>query len=396
MRVLLAHNHYRSAAPSGEDSVFQNEKTLLEQNGIEVVVFERFNDEIAASSLSQRLRLAHATAWSRDSHDSLDRLIRQTRPDIAHFHNTFPLITPSAYAACRSNGVPVVQTLHNYRLICPAALLFRDGHVCQECVGRNLLPALVHRCYRKSLASTAAIVWLLAYNRRKGTYRELVNRYIAPTNFVARQMAAGGIPGDRIEVKPHFLPQPGPAGTGDGGYAVYVGRLGAEKGVHTLLAAWRHLRHLPLKIIGDGELRVELETIARQEALPVEFLGMLAHDRVMEQLRHAELLVLPSECHEVFGLAVIEAYACGTPVVASRTGGLAEIVNPGISGYTFNPGDPDDLAEKVMDLTRDPLRKKAFRGQARMEFEKKFDAGSNFDMLLHIYEDVIRDSRQCN
>ncbi len=394
MRVLLAHNFYRSSAPSGEDSVFQNEKALLSDNGIDVVTYEMFNDKINTLTFAQRARLALDTAWSNDSYDAVSHLIKQTSPDIAHFHNTFPQISPSAYAACRDSSVPVVQTLHNFRLICPGGLLMRDGRPCEDCVGTSLISAMRHRCYRGSLPATGAVVWMLMRNRWHGTYQTVVNRYIALTEFAASRLIAGGLPRDRISVKPNSLTSVSTPGMGDGGYVLFVGRLSKEKGVRTLLNAWKRLRRIPLKIIGDGVLKSELEDIADHDGLPVEFLGFRSQSDVFEYMGRAKFIVVPSECYETFGMAVIEAYACGTPVIASRIGSLNEIVEEGVTGVKFDPCNPQDLAEKVQMLWDNSERRKRMRETVRKTFESNYSAEKNLQALVSIYEKTIQSSAQ--
>jgi glycosyltransferase involved in cell wall biosynthesis len=391
MRVLLSHNFYKTDAPSGENSVFRNERSLLEERGVEVITYERENDDILDSGIRNKLTLARNLAWSKTSYTAIADIVRKFRPDIAHFHNTFPLISPSAYQACWEHGVPVVQTLHNYRLICPSGLLFRDNHPCQECVGRLPIPSLIHRCYRHSLPATAALFWTISRNRLRGVYADRVDRYIAPTRFVADTMAAGGIPAKRIEIKPHFLPRAPSPGTGQGNYAVYVGRLGAEKGLRTLLSAWKQMHGYTLKIAGDGALRDSLQQQVQTERLDVEFLGALSLDDVFRLVCEADFLIMPTESYEVFGLAVIEAYACGTPVLAARIGGLAEIVIDGKTGATFESGNSNDLANKASLLrnNRDALSK--LRRGARSYFDDNFTADKNFTMLMSIYERAISD-----
>jgi len=391
MRILLAHDYYRSSAPSGEDAVFRNERALLEKNRIEVIPFERFNDDIDDSTLSDRLRLAGDGAWSKRTHGELSEVIRRTRPDLAHFHNTFPLISPSAYAACQDNGVPVVQTLHNYRLICPGALLMRDGHPCEDCVGTSLLSALRYRCYRGSLPATGAVVWMLSRNRLQGTYRTLVNRYIALTKFAAGRLVAGGLPESRMEVKANFLPDAPAMGFGGGNYAVYVGRLSEEKGVRTLLEAWRYVEGFPLKILGDGPLRHELEEQTRRGALSVEFLGFRPREDIFEVVGNADVQVIPSECYENFPIVVLEAYACGTPIVASRIGSLDEIVVERESGIKFEPGNPIDLARTLNGLLADRSCLHAMRRKARALFEENYTADQNYIKLLEIYDRALAD-----
>lgn len=390
----MAHNYYRSSAPSGEDQVFNNELTLLREHGIDVIPFERFNDDIDDSSVFNRMSLARDTAWSPTTYRNLSQVVRERRPDIAHFHNTFPLISPSAYAACRDNGVPVVQTLHNFRFICPGGLLLRDGRPCEDCVGTNLLPALRYRCYRGSLPATGALVWMLMRNRWHGTYETLVNRYIALTEFSAKTLVAGGLPRDRMSVKPNFLPAIPAPGQGDGGYAVFVGRLSEEKGLRTLISAWKLLPHIPLKILGDGPLRQELVELTVRNNTRIEFLGFCDRSTIIDTVGRAVLQVIPSEWYEGFPMVVLEAYACGTPVVCSRIGSLNEIVEEGETGIKFEPGNPKDLAAKVQMLWDDSGIRKSMRETVRMTFDNNFSAEKNFKALMAIYEMTIRTHAQ--
>lgn len=386
MKVLLGHNFYRSSAPSGEDTAFRNERDLLRHNGVDVVSYEVFNDRIDTTSLTRRVKLALDTAWSRETYEAVSRLVKRTRPDIAHFHNTFPQISPSAYAACRDNGVPVVQTLHNFRFICPGGLLLRDGHPCEDCVGTTLMPALRHRCYRSSLPATGALVWMLIRNRLEGTYQTQVNCYIALTEFAAGRLIAGGIPKDRICIKPNFAPDIAEPGPGNGGYAVFVGRLSAEKGLRTLIAAWEFLREIPLKIVGDGPLRGELTEYVLRKRLPIQFLGLCARPAVLHAVRHALVQVIPSECYEGFPMVVPEAYACGTPVVCSRIGSLEEIVREGETGAGFEAGNAVDLARTVQHLVDDPAGLLRMREHARSEFLARYTSARNFHLLMEIYD----------
>ena len=389
MKILLAHNYYRSSAPSGEDAVFRNERTLLERNGIDIIPFERFNDDIDDSTVAKRIRLALNYAWSAATYHEISALIRRTRPDLAHFHSIFPLISPSAYAACRDAGVPVVQTLHNFRFVCPGAMLLRNGRPCEECLGSSLLPALLHRCYRDSFAATLSQVWTIASNRRRRTYRNMVNHYIALTAFAARRLVAGGLPAKRMSVKPNFLPDPPSAGTGEGGYAVYVGRLAGEKGVRTLLSAWRALSDFPLKMAGDGPLREELAAIIEREGLNVELAGRRNHAELVDMIGGASMQIIPSECYEGFPLVVLEALACGTPVVASRIGSLDEIIADGVTGVKFAPGDPAALAEKVGGLLANRRQLGLMRQRSRALFENNYTSEINFIRIMEIYRRVL-------
>lgn len=389
LRILLAHNFYGSTAPSGEDSVFRNERDLLVSKGFDVIPFERFNDDIDQSTLGKRLRLGLSTAWAHDTYRAISRVIEREQPDIAHFHNTFPQISPSAYQACQKYKVPVVQTIHNFRMICPGALLLREGRPCEDCVGNNLLPALRHKCYRNSLAATGSLVTMLAYNRIRGSYRRNVDAYIALTNFAASRLAAGGLPSDKMVVKPNFLPHPPEAGDGSGGYAVYVGRLASEKGVRTLLQAWKKLPSIPLKLLGGGPLSSELADIIRNEGLDVELLGFQPHEKILDIVRDAMFQIVPSEWYEGFPMVILEAFACGTPVIASRIGSLEEIITDNVTGKLFNPGDPDDLASTVKSFVEKPDILPALRKSVRETFDKHFTAEANMEQLEEIYNNLI-------
>jgi len=390
MKVLLAHNFYRSSAPSGEDSVYRNEKLMLGEY-LDVIPFERYNDDIDDSTLSKKIKLALDGAWSKRTYKDLTQLIRKTRPDVAHFHNTFPQISPSAFAACQDNGVPVVQTLHNYRFICPNALLLREGKICEDCLGGNLWPAIQHRCYRDSLLATAAQIWTIASNRRKGTYNNLVNKYIALTSFAADKLILGGLPSERIEIKPNFLPIVPSIGSGDGGYAVYVGRLSEEKGVRTLINAWKELGAFPLKILGDGPLRDELEVKVTQLGLPVEFLGYCQSEKIFNIVGNATFQIIPSEWYEPFGMVALEGYASGTPIIASRIGSLDEIVKEGKTGLKFQAGNAVELVKAVKLLLDDQKGLKQMRVNARNLFLQNYSSESNYKALLQIYQDAIND-----
>ena len=385
MKILFVHNFYRTSAPSGEDNVARNESKLLEDNGVEVIRYERFNDDIDESAILKRLRLGYEYAWSRTTYDEVYGLIKQTGPDIAHVHSLHPQITPSIYAACHDMAVPVVHTLHNYRYICPGALLFRNGRPCEDCIGKFPFPALRHRCYRGSLAATGSVVWMIAYNRLRGTFNNQVDRYIALTDFTKSRLVAGGLNAERIDVKPNFLPDPPKAGKGAGEYAVYVGRLSEEKGLHTLLSAWRSVDDMELKVLGDGPQKSQLEAQARLGGANVAFLGMLPRKDVLSIVGEAEMQFVPSEWYEGFPMVIVEAYACGTPVIASRIGSLDEIVVDGETGMKFEPGNPRDLAEKINDLVHDRQKLTAMRKKARTLFEEKYTAERNFSMLLEIY-----------
>lgn len=384
MRVLLAHNFYRSSAPSGEDEVVRSEHRLLMENGFEVIPFTRHNDTLGAGALGA-FGAVFSNAWSFASVKALRELIAESRPDVAHFHNTFPQISPAAYGACREAGVPVVQTLHNYRMFCANGLLNRGGEPCERCLGRNPLPALVHACYRDSHLATAGMVLGSTLHRTRRTYQTDVDRYIVLTEFARKRFIAHGLPEERVVVRGNSLPFDPGAGSGGGGYALYVGRLTAEKGVGTLVRAWRRTPQIPLRIAGDGELRKPLE--AEAAGLPIEFLGRIPSERVFELMKDADMLVVPSECYEGFPRVVVEAFATGTPIVAADLGGLGELVDER-AGIKFRSGDANALANAVTQLWRAPTVRENLRHENRRRFEREYSPAMGLASLQSVYRDA--------
>jgi glycosyltransferase involved in cell wall biosynthesis len=386
MRILVAHNYYK--LPGGEDECVTAETAMLGAHGHQVMRYCLSND--ATDSMGQ-LDLAGRTIWSRPAFREIRRIIRMHRPQLVHFHNTLPLISPAAYYAGRAEGVPVVQTLHNFRLLCVNAVLFRQGAPCEDCVGKAIpWRGVAHRCYRDSWSASAAVATMISAHRLLGTWRNMVDAYIALSEFSRHKFVVGGLPADKIVVKPNFLyPEPS-AGDGNGAYAIYVGRLSAEKGVQTLLNAWRSIgQSVPLKIAGDGPLAgVVREAVAQHPG--IEWLREVSHEEVYRLIGAAAFLVLPSGCYEgALPRVVIEAFAKGTPVIASRHGAMAEVVDDGHNGVCFMPGSPADLAAKVRCLASDLPKLKAMRCAARETFDRNFTAEANHEMLMAIYARVI-------
>jgi glycosyltransferase involved in cell wall biosynthesis len=382
MRILVAHNRYQQAG--GEDAVFHNETRLLEAHGHEVVRFDISNDAVGDMG---RLELARATLWNRATHEAIARLLAEHRPDVAHFHNTFPLLSPSAYDACRSAGVPVVQTLHNYRLLCAAGTLYRAGGPCESCLGRLVKwPGVAHACYRGDRGATAVATAMLAYHHARGTYRTKVDRFIALTEFAKRKFVAAGIEAARIVVKGNSVPDTGVGPGGDD--ALFVGRLAPEKGIATMLAAWRDLGDaVRLRIVGDGPLREDVSEFASRTP-GIEYLGRRDPAEVAALMRRASFLVFPSEWYETFGLTIAEAFACGTPVVAARLGAAAEIVTEGVTGRLFAPGDADALRRAALHLAdADP---RSMRAAARAAYEADFTPERNVERLVDVYGSLHR------
>jgi glycosyltransferase involved in cell wall biosynthesis len=382
MRVLHVHNFYQ--LPGGEDQSFAATGAMLEKHGHEVIRFVMRNDAIVGVG---RLTAGSKAVWNRAVHKELQRLIRMTRPDVAHFENTFPLVSPAAYYACHAEDVPVVQTLHNFRMVCPSGLLFRNGTVCEDCLGRWApWPGVLHGCYRGSRLGTAAVAAMITTHRAMRTWHKQVDAYIALNGFVRAKYIAAGLAAEKVHVNPNFLTSdPGPGG-GEGGYALFAGRLSPEKGIGTLLAAWDDLApELPLKILGDGP---EADQVARaaDRHPSIEWLGWRPVEEVVTLIGGAKFVVVPSVCYESFNRTQLEAFAKGTPVIASRQGSMQAIVDHGRTGLLFTPNNPDDLVRQVRWLLGSPAAYEQMRLAARQEFEGYYTTELSHDRLVRIYQ----------
>ena len=389
MKILLIHSSYQQ--PGGEDVVFEQEYSLLQRAGHEVIVYRRDNWEAEKYSGVRRLQLAKHAVWAADSHRDVAELLRKHRPDVVHIHNTFMMISPSVHWACREADVPVVQTLHNFRLRCLAANFYRDDRVCEECATHSLWRGIRHKCYRDSRAASATVALMLAIHRSLGTWTQTVACFIALTEFARQKFIAGGFPPDRIAVKPNFVsPDPGRK-DGIGDYAIFLGRLSPEKGVKTLISAWKQLRvSIPLIIVGEGPLRSALESQVISCGLNgVSFRGRISREEALGAVKGARFLVLPSECYENFPMSIAEAFACGVPVICSRLGAMEEIVSDGRTGLHFVAGDPKDLAAKVEWAWNHPAELQEMSTLARREYESHYTAEMNYSMLMGIYGRVI-------
>jgi len=377
LKVLLAHNYYQQAG--GEDAVFANEVALLSARGHDVRLYKDSNTRIAGPWSAAWA--AWQTPYSGQSRDAFEALLSEIKPDIVHVHNFFPLLTPSIYDACRRAGVPVVQTLHNYRTICAGALLMRGGRCCEDCIGGSPYRAALHGCYRGSRLASIAVARMVDIHRRRRTWQTKVGRFIALTEFAKGRFVAAGFPAERISVKPNFAADCRTGGEARAG-ALFVGRLSPEKGIRSLLRAWDGL-DLPLRVAGDGPLLGELY----DAGLPnVAALGTVPPEAVAGEMARAAFLIVPSECYENFPMTLVEAFRQGLPVIASRLGSVAEIVEDGVTGLHFTPGDSADLAAKARWAVANPDEMKRMGENARRVYESKYTPEANYRQLMKIYE----------
>ncbi len=384
MRILFIHNTYQQSG--GEDAVVSGETKLLRSAGHNIQVYLFDNSKVR--TFGDKIITSVQASWSWRSYQLITARIHSFRPDIVHVHNFFPLVTPAVFAACNDAGVPVVLTLHNYRLTCAAAILLRNGEICEKCVTGSAWWGAVHRCYRGSLAGSIAVARMIDVHRRAGTWHDRVDRFIALTEFQKRKMVAAGLPEHKLAVKPNFLAAP-PAVTmprleprfG----ALFVGRLAPEKGVSFLVEAWRSVDY-PLTIVGDGPLAAALRRDASDQ---VTFLGHQDRTRVLEEMRKAAFLVMPSLWYEGLPMTLVEAYAAGLPVLASDLGAMAELVQPGVTGWTFAAGNANVLQIALARMIDHPPPSES----CRQRFEDRYTAAVNLPQLEAIYAAATKERR---
>lgn len=385
MNILILHNTYQQRG--GEDAVVAAESTLLRAAGHDVRVEIVSNDGI--SGFAAKARVFARTPFNPTIKNWLTNLITGQRPDVVHIHNFFPLLTPAVHEAATELNIPVVQTLHNYRLLCANALFLRDGQVCEKCLHGNRTAALLHRCYRGSLPGSLALVRMQNRAFRHQIWHRNVHRFIALTEFARSKFVEGGLPAENIAVKPNFVPDPQLGDTTRRG-ALFVGRLSKEKGVHILMKAWHSLPKIPLTVVGAGP---EFERLKAMAPGNVSFTGKQPSEKVAQYLADTKALILPSICYEGFPMTVVEAFASRTPVISSNIGSLGEIIVPGRNGAHFHPGDAADLSTIVQRLFKNPATIASLGDGARASYEALYTPEKNLIQLEDIYEAALRASR---
>lgn len=374
MRILVAHNHYRQ--PGGEDAVVQAEIALLRSHGHEVEFFSKHNDHLQED---RRVAMAAGAVWSSKAFDEITVAIARFSPDVMHVHNTFPMLSPAIYHAACKQGVPVVQTLHNFRLFCLSATFLREGRVCEDCLGRMPWRGVIRGCYRGSRAQSGVLATTLAVHRAMGTFRTRVRRYIALNEFCRAKFIEGGLPRDRIVVKPNFVEA---AALSDGPRrgALFVGRLSREKGAATLGRAVQGT-DLEIDVLGDGPDRGDLS-----EVKGIRLRGAAAPSVVRHYMERAACLVMPSIWYENFPRTLVEAFAAGLPVIASRIGALAELVTHGETGLLVEAGSESGLREALRWAATHPAELERMGRNARAVYERYYTPEMNYRTLMEIYD----------
>jgi len=394
VRVLLIHNRYRSGSPGGEDVVFEQERQLLESAGHDVAIYSRSNDEVSLRNPVHIGSLIVGMKRSRRTVRDLTKVIRAFRPDIAHIHNLFPLISASAYDPCVAASIPIVQTLHNYRFSCIAANHFRNQAVCLSCTPRNHRMGVQAGCYRNSKVASVLVSSAIEAMWARAVSDSAVDKFIVLSNFAQEWLVSHGVDRSRVVIKPNFVhcnpPAPQlPVKMPSDGYLVFSGRLSEEKGVAVLIEAWRSLRDIPLLVVGDGPLRARLEFEVARDQLPIRFTGNLPRDEAVQIVSSAQGVIVPSLWFEGMPMVVLEAWSVGVPVLASRIGGLEEMLSEDRLGFGFAPGDPQSLVAAVRYLMQNPAAAKDRVERAREVVQQRHSREYSLHLMESVYRDVM-------
>jgi glycosyltransferase involved in cell wall biosynthesis len=391
MRVLAIHNYYQQRG--GEDQCFEDEVSVLQAQGHEVRSLTVHNDSIEGRS---KLRVARQSIWNSTAYDQVFTLTQEYKPDIVHVMNAFPLFSPSIFYAAKKSGTTVVHEVQNYRMFCANALLMRNGKHCEDCIGKRFaLPAIVHRCYRNSSLGSATLAISSALHRRWQTWDHAVDLFICPSVIARKILIHAGLPEQRVRVKPNALNFDPGMGSGSSDAFVFVGRLSPEKGLKTLFAAWQADSTLPsLKIIGDGPDSSLVQQFTANDSR-VEWLGRQPLEKLLEVVGEAQALIMPSLWNETFGRTTIEAFSKGTPVIGSRIGGTAELIDEGQTGWLFEPGSASELLSRIrLSMRLDVQQKSLMRAAARRKFLENYLPLNNYQELIQCYEHAQRISLQ--
>jgi glycosyltransferase involved in cell wall biosynthesis len=387
MRILLIHNKYQQAG--GENVVFEAECELLEKNShrVEKVLFD---NHIIQSDLD-RFLAGVKSLYNFESANMLETAIRKFNPDVIHVHNIFPIASPAVFYIAEKHAIPIVATLHNYRLICPSATLFHNGKIYEKSIHSTFpLDAIYEGVYRNSKIETACAVLMTGIHKLLGTWKNKVDRYIVLTEFAKNKFlnSSLGVPAEKMVVKPNFITDPGTGYYSREDFFLFIGRLTEEKGIKTILECAKKSKK-NIKIIGDGPLREEVQKQASLHS-NIQYLGFQDKETILDILKRAKALLFASLWYEGFPMTILEAFASGTPVICSKLGGPGEIVENNISGLHFTPGDAEDLAQKMLLLSQDKVLVSSLGKGARQAFLEKYSEESNYQTLLNLYIDVIR------
>lgn len=392
MKVMLVHVKYR--LKGGEDAVFENEVKLLQDHGYDVIPVLFSNDEINTRGIINKILLAVNTVWSIKYYKFMSQLLAKEKPDVVHFHNIFPLLSPSVYKACYDNKIPVVQTLHNYRWGCPAATFYRGGSVCELCMTDGLINSVKYGCYRNSRSATLVVAAMIIFSKWRSVFDRYVTKIIVLTQFAKNKMTEAHLPAAKIIVKPNFsfIEEGGVVSKSDNNevYALFIGRLSDEKGIKFLAETLIDIpESLCIKVAGDGPDFESIKKLIAIKNLNMELLGSLDRSALTNVIMKSSLVVIPSQWYEGFPMVILDAYSHAKPVLISNIGGLPELVVPGVTGHVFDVGNNNSLKNKLIDMMADQDKLRIMGKNAYQKYKEEFSADNNLTRLKDVYDEVV-------
>lgn len=390
-KILLCHNYY--ADPGGESHVFENEVRGLREMGHDVIIYERRNSDLDTMSPAARAATIPAAFWNTKSYNDLIELVEIERPDVAVVQNVFPLMSPAIYPALKRAGIPIVQAIYNYRLVCPNASLYTQGAICEKCVSGSFVNSVIRQCYRNSYFASAWYAAILGLHRSLGTFSRTIDRFLVPDQFLGDKLIEGGFPAERIRKAPNpFFVADYNTASNAADYLLFIGRLVPQKGIMTLIDAVSASETKPkLVIVGSGELTHAIEARIARESLSAQVTlhGPAWGESLTNIMAKARAVVVPSEWYDNLPVIVCQANACGKPVIASRINGIPEYVHDDVNGYLFNPGDAADLASVIDKVVRMPEQRiRALFRTSRTTAEQEFDYSRHYNLLAGIFDEL--------
>ena len=380
MRILFVHNFYQQAG--GEDQVFLAEKDLMKEHGHEVHSYTVNNDNI--NSLWTKINTTINLSYSTKSKKNFSIALKKINPDIVHCHNFFPRLTPSIFDACLDENIPAILTLHNYRLVCPSVYLSKNNKPWELSIQKNPYWAVPYKVYQNSFIGTAAIAYMINYHKKRKTWQKKLDHIITLTKFAKNKFIESGFSPNNMVVKPNFISDPLKENNTRGQFALFIGRLSQEKGIEFLLESWKEI-DFPLKIVGDGPMMGNVKLQGNN----VEFLGKIPNKSVKTLLQKAQFLVFPSQWYEGFPMVLVEAMACGTPVLVTNIGSMQEIITDELNGLHFELGNQKQFIEKVHQLMKDESLCQFLGDNGRRAYLEKYTPDVNYQQLISIYQDSI-------
>lgn len=388
MKVLIVHNYYQ--IPGGEDAVVKNEYDLLKENGNTVYLYTRHNKEISTANILKKIFFLFSSAFSLKTFSDIKKMIKNKKIDIVHVHNTLTLISPSVYYAAAACGVPVVQTVHNFRLLCPSATLYRNGRICEACK-KSLVNAVRYKCYRNSMLQSLTSALILKLHRTLGIYKKI--NYICLTEFNKNKLLELNrknniiIDEAKIYVKPNFseMQQQIIPFENRKNQVIFAGRLDRLKGIRILLDAWTGINTYELIICGSGsEEGYVKEFIEQHPKANIKYIGYMEHNGLMKKIAESKALILPTQWYEGFPMNIVESFACATPVLGSKIGNVGNLIEDGVTGYTFDETDLEDIRNRVLKISA------ALSEGALKKYQKYYTKDINYKQLQEIYRQIIK------